>query len=245
MNTQIDRFAALLSERDRRVLAASGHGRAAGLRSPCALLVIDMTYDFIGDRPEDITESVKRFPQSCGAAGWEAAERLVPVLTEARERDVPVVYTVRSATHRPLEELSFGRKRRSPVNDAARVMAAEDEQVPSLIAPEPGDIVIAKSKPSAFFGTPLIEYLVGFGIRQVVCCGATTSGCVRATVVDAFSYGFGVAVIDDCTVDRWEISHSTGLFDMQQKYADLVSSKEVIDYLATSDGGTSPEKCPG
>lgn len=240
MNNHIDRFAGLLSERDRRVLAASGHGRTAGLRSPCALLVVDMTYDFIGDGPEDIIDSVKRFPQSCGAAGWEAAERLAPVLAEARERDVPVVYTVRSAAHRPLEELSFGRKRRSPVKNTARVVGVEGEQVPSLIAPEPGDIVIAKSKPSAFFGTPLIEYLVGFGIRQVVCCGATTSGCVRATVVDAFSYGFGVALVEDCTVDRWEISHTTGLFDMGSKYADLVSSTAVIEHFARSDGGTSP-----
>lgn len=230
MTSHLDRFSDLLSERDRRVLAASGHGRAGGLVSPCALLVIDMTYDFIGDRPEDILESVKRFPQSCGAAGWEAAGRLAGALDAARAHGVPIIYTVRSVTHRRLEELSFGRKRRPPsgITPSERPGRA---QLPTVIAPADDDIILAKSKPSAFFGTPLIEYLVGFGTRQLICCGATTSGCVRATVVDAFSYGFRVAVIEDCTVDRWEISHSVGLFDMAGKYADLVSSAAVINEL--------------
>lgn len=234
MTTHLDRFADLLSERDRQVLAASGHGQSTGLRSPCALLIIDMTYDFIGDRPEDILESVKRFPQSCGAAGWAAAERLTGLLNAARGHQVPVLYTVRSTVHRRLEALSYGRKRRSPAGSTRRTQEGSD-QVPTLIKPRTGDIVIAKSKPSAFFGTPLIEYLVGLGVRQLVCCGATTSGCVRATVVDGFSYGFSVAVVEDCTVDRWEISHSVAMFDMAGKYADLVSADTIADHFSRND----------
>lgn len=234
MTTHLDRFAELLSERDQQVLAASGHGQRAGMRSPCALVVVDMTYDFIGDRPEDILDSVKRFPQSCGAAGWAAADRLVELLGAARAHDVPVVYTVRNTRHRRLEELSFRRKRRSPSGTELPTPEGTD-QVPALIKPLPGDIVIAKSKPSAFFGTPLIEYLVALDIRQLICCGATTSGCVRATVVDGFSYGFNVAVVEDCTVDRWEISHSVALFDMASKYADLITASVAGAHFAGSD----------
>ncbi|MBO9520652.1 MAG: isochorismatase family protein [Nocardioidaceae bacterium] len=219
----------LLGERDRAVLAASGYGQSRKLRSPAAVLVIDLTFDFLGDRPEPILESVTRFPNSCGAEGWAAAERLAPVLAAARASDVPVLYTTRSTEHPVLEELTWGGKQ----TNAGRAAMGESAATgfPPAIAPQPGDTVIEKTKPSAFFDTPLRQYLVLLGIRQLFVAGATTSGCVRATVVDAFSHGFRTAVLADCVADRIEASHAIALFDLQAKYADLTDAATATGAL--------------
>lgn len=219
-----------LTARDREVLDASGYAQRAGLTGPAALLVIDMTHEFIGDEPADLIESVRRWPNSCGEAGWQAAARLAPVLDAARHGGVPVFYTVRSRSHPALDRMAWGAKQEGAGDEPEHLVRASG-RIPDLIAPREGDVVIPKTKPSAFFHTPLLEYLVGMGIRQVVCCGATTSGCVRATVVDAFSHGFRVAVVGDCTADRFTASHDIGLFDMRCKYADLVTAGEATDHF--------------
>jgi nicotinamidase-related amidase len=215
-----------LTERDRTVFAASGYGRAAAPGTRSALLVIDVNQDFVGDRPEPVLESIKRFPNSCGEEGWGAMERLVPLLASARNADVPLVYTTNDPAHGALEEATWGRK-----NDRlARRRNEHGEQlsqIPELIAPAKGDLVIAKTKPSAFFDTPLRQYLTVWGIDTLYCCGTSTSGCVRATVVDAFSHGYRIGVVTDCTFDRGQASHAISLFDMGQKYADLVTSEEL------------------
>lgn len=228
--TAVPGWEAFLTDRDRRVFAVSGYGQRRGLVAPAALLVIDLTFDFIGDRPEEILSSIRRFPNSCGRAGWDAAERLVPVLAAARESGQLVVYTARSNAHLELERLSWGAKQHA----SAAPQPTAEIQFPEPIRPRDDDVFIEKTKPSAFFDTPLIEYLVANGVRQVICCGATTSGCVRASVVDAFSYGFNVAVIGECTADRGELSHATSLFDMSQKYADVISADEAIEHLRST-----------
>lgn len=228
-----------LTDRDRDVIGASGYARRAALAGPCALLVIDLTHEFIGDEPADLLESVQRWPNSCGEDGWRAAARLAPVLDAARHGGVPVFYTVRSREHPSLDRMAWGAKQDGAGAEAPHLVRASGE-IPAQIAPRIGDVVIAKTKPSAFFHTPLLEYLVGMNIRQVVCCGATTSGCVRATVVDAFSHGFGVAVMADCTADRFTASHDIGLFDMQCKYADLITSAEAADHFRGPASAAAP-----
>jgi nicotinamidase-related amidase len=225
-----DQWDAHLSERDRQVLAQSGYGQSRELTAPMAVLVIDFTFDFLGDRPEPILESTKRFPNSTGEEGWAAADRLAPVLDAARAAGVPVIYTARTLAHPMLEELSWGSKQ---VNAGRPVDGtAEGTQFPPSITPHTGDVVIHKTKPSGFFSTPLREYLIGLGIRQVLVAGATTSGCVRATVIDAFSYGFRVAVLQDCVADRITASHVINLFDMKAKYADLLTASDAVEHLA-------------
>lgn len=223
-----DRF---LTTRDKAVFAKAGHGQRAGfLDRPC-LLIIDINYGFVGDRPEDILISVERFRNSCGQAGWDAMERLVPVLDAARRAGIPVIYTTSDARYEDLTLLSWGFKNRRVREAADSSIDVDVTQIPEMIQPHPGETVIYKKKPSAFFGTPLIQLLIAYGVNQIVCCGTSTSGCVRASVIDAFSHNYRVAVIEDCTFDRGEASHAINLFDMNAKYADVVPSSEAIDYF--------------
>ena len=95
------------------------------------------------------------------------------------------------------------------------------------LAPEPGEYVLRKTQPSAFFGTDLIGWLVQRRVDTLIVTGATTSGCVRATVVDAMSHNFRTIVATDCVGDRALGPHDANLFDMGQKYADLMSGTEI------------------
>ena len=100
-----------------------------------------------------------------------------------------------------------------------------------MIAPGPKDIVIKKQKPSGFFGTNLASYLTLLGCDSVIIVGTTTSGCVRATVVDAFSLNYRVILAEEGCFDRSEASHAVSLCDMHAKYADVVSTAEILSYF--------------
>ena len=99
------------------------------------------------------------------------------------------------------------------------------------IAPQPGELVVEKAAASAFFGTPLLMHLIYLGVDTIVTCGETTSGCVRASVVDGCTYRFRMSVVEECTFDRTEASHAINLFDMNQKYADVLPLDEILKYL--------------
>src|SRR5680860_46161 len=98
-------------------------------------------------------------------------------------------------------------------------------------APVPGEVVLRKTAPSAFFGTPLMSHYNSLGIDTLIVCGESTSGCVRASVIDARSYRFNVIVVEECVYDRHEASHAMNLFDMNQKYADVLPLNDVVTYL--------------
>lgn len=215
-----DRF---LTDSDVEVFAASGYGQPRGLRSPMALVVVDVTYAFTGDPGLGLLASINQFPNSCGPAAWQAVHALETVLPLVRALKIPVVYTTGSLEHAWLATRTWEEKQARTPFDSVRA-----NQIVEPIRPHPTDTVIRKTAPSAFFDTPLRQYLVAHGTRQIVVCGGSTSGCVRATVVDAFSHGYRVAVLADATFDRGEASHAVSLFDMQQKYADLVSVEELL-----------------
>jgi nicotinamidase-related amidase len=93
--------------------------------------------------------------------------------------------------------------------------------------------MLPKKHPSAFFGTPLASYLVDLQVDSLVVTGCSTSGCVRSTVVDAFAYNYKVLVPYDAVYDRSETVHKVNLFDMGQKYADVMSTDDVIRTMST------------
>ncbi len=105
--------------------------------------------------------------------------------------------------------------------------AAISQIVPEL-APAPGDLVIKKIGPSAFFGTALMSWLANRSVDTLIVTGATTSGCVRASVVDSCSYALRTIVAADCCGDRATGPHDANLFDMGQKYADLMTGAEAL-----------------
>src|SRR3546814_410798 len=108
------------------------------------------------------------------------------------------------------------------------VERGEASQVVPELAPKTGEMVVRKTLPSGFFGTNLAAWLTQRSVQTLLVAGCTTSGCVRASVVDAMSYGFRPVVLTDCVGDRAKGPHEANLFDMQQKYAGLMSSKDVM-----------------
>ncbi len=226
----------VVPERDREVFAAAGYGARGGFPRRPALVVVDVTYDFCGDRPEPILESIQRFRNSCGEAAWEAMPYLQRLVETARARGVPVIYTHARPRANAVRAGGWARKN-SRVLEPTEISQRIGNDIVAEIAPRPGDIVIQKDKPSAFYGTALLSYLIAMGCDGVIVTGTTTSGCVRGTVIDAFSNNFAVSVVEECCFDRLIVSHKINLFDMHGKYADVVTTDETIAYLQSLPEG--------
>jgi nicotinamidase-related amidase len=231
-----DRF---LTERDKAVFAAGGFGARAGFGKRPALLVIDVNWLFCGDKPEPILESIKRWRSSCGEESWVAVEYIRRLVEAARGKGIPVIYTTngyRVGDNWDAGSWRWKNKRRD--EDRARPTANMDpNEIVAPIAPGPRDILIVKQKPSGFFGTNLGAYLTLLGCDSVIVTGTTTSGCVRATVVDAFSNNYRVAVAEEGCFDRSQASHAINLCDMHAKYADVVKVDEVLAFFQSLPSG--------
>ena len=116
-------------------------------------------------------------------------------------------------------------------------MPADGYAIYHEFAVEPDDILILKQRASIFQGTPLFSHLSLLGVQSLIVCGESTSGCVRASVVDGYSSGFHVSVVEECTYDRAELTHKVNLFDMHHKYADVMHVDEVLAHLASTWAG--------
>src|SRR5690606_9236311 len=117
--------------------------------------------------------------------------------------------------------------------DLSPELRRKGTEIVEEVKPLPGELVVEKAAPSAFHGTPLTFQLVSLGIDTVICCGETTSGCVRATVVDGATHRFRMGVVADCVFDRTEASHYMNLYDMHNKYADVVGLADAKSYFAS------------
>jgi len=222
-----------LTESDKAVFGDAGYGVKAGFGSRPAILVIDVNYAFCGHKPEPILESVKTWRNSCGMVAWESLPHIQRLLESAREQQLPVIFTT-GKDRRPdnFDNGGWSRKNRRTTEEEVP-LGIRGNEIMKEIAPVESDLYIEKLKPSAFHGTPLLGYLVDLGVDTLLICGTTTSGCVRASVIDAFSYNFKVSIVEECTFDRGEASHAINLFDMNAKYADVVSLDETVEYMET------------
>jgi len=177
--------------------------------APAALVAVDL-YDVVyrgGNKP--VVELIGEHPMSCGEHAWKAIPPTQRLFAAARAAGLPIFYS--TGDTRPESKPGF-------------VIRPE-------FKPQPGDVVVTKQRASAFYGTPLAAHLTQLGIHTVIMCGETTSGCVRASAVDAFSAGYHVVLVEECCFDRVVLSHKVNLFDLHHKYVDVMHVDEVVAAL--------------
>jgi nicotinamidase-related amidase len=160
--------------------------------------------------------------------GWEALPALETVLGSARAAGVLVIHT----TGENRADARLGAATHRGPAPGENELAGYDI-VPSL-QPLAGELVAHKGRASAFFGTPVSTWLRQLGVDTLIVAGETTSGCVRASVVDAYSHGFAVVVVEEATFDRNTLSHKVNLYDMHLKYASVLHLEEVLELLAAT-----------
>ena len=153
----------------------------------------------------------------------------IRIRNKGREKNIPIIYTNVSYQKDGKNGGVFFEK--LPVLSCF-IEGAKTAGWPSKLDIDPNEIVITKQYPSAFFETCLSKKLNNLEIDTLIITGLTTSGCIRATCVDAISYGFRPIVVKDACGDRHEKPHIANLFDMNAKYADVVSEKEVFNFLS-------------
>ena len=215
----------LIPEDEQRAYRAAGFGRPSKWGTRPALLIIDVQYRTVGTERKPFWESIKEFPTSAGEVGWKAVDHIVPLLKVFRERKWPVLYP-----HVAPKVAHEGGVLAEKVPEIMNIPIKGYEFVKE-IAPEKGDVLVPKKHPSAFFATALASNLIDLHADTLIVTGCTTSGCVRGSVVDAFSYNFRTIVPEECVYDRSQVSHAVNLFDINEKYAEVLPVAEVIERL--------------
>lgn len=210
----------LLSEQDKQVITKAGYDKegassweSRGMGENPMVLVIDMQRLIVGENVP-ILEAIEEYRTAMGDIAWDAIEHIDPFLDFAREQGLPVTYT---------------RVVPSSYDDPDH----PDLDIVDPVAPEEGDTVVDKSYASAFYGTDLLSRLVRGGHDSVIIVGNSTSGCVRATAVDAKQNGFSVVLPQECIFDRIEASHKIGLLDLWMKYAEVLETEAVEEWVET------------
>ena len=220
-----------LTEKDKRIFQLAGYGKRGGFGTRPALFIIDVQYNFTGDEPgEPQEEGVLKYRTHCGAAGWKAVPHIERLLKIARAKNLPVFYTVSERRADMIDSgVQVGKSHRGTEKTSTEGSHATQTVAP--LAPQPQDILIGKRKPSAFFGTIFMSHLNFLDVDTLIMTGCTTSGCLRATTVDAYSFNFKVVIPEETAFDRFEASHAVNLFDLNCKYADVIPTDEVAEYL--------------
>jgi maleamate amidohydrolase len=229
-----------LTERDKEVFGTAGYGQRAGFGERPVVVVIDVNYHFTGDKREPILDSIKRWPNSCGEEAWEALPHIKSLLDSARAKGLPVIYTTGDLRPDGWDRGSWAWKNNRTgewKSAPERQTNLDGNEINHEIAPMPQDIVIKKLKPSAFHGTPLSSFLNNFKADSIIMVGTTTSGCVRASTIDAFSENYRVTLAEEGCFDRSQASHAINLCDMNAKYADVVSTDEIVAHIGTLPDG--------
>jgi maleamate amidohydrolase len=192
-----------------------------------ALLAIDLYEVVYAGGAQPPHKLARSHPNSCGEYAHAAIEPTQRLFAAARAAGLPIFYSTGDtrAASRP-GFVAATKRNRPPLNPADYTIRPE-------FKPEPEDVVITKQRASVFFGTPLMAHLTQLGIRTLIICGESTSGCVRASAVDAYSNGLHVVLVEECCFDRSLLSHKVNLFDMHHKYADVMHLEKVIAPLET------------
>jgi len=155
------------------------------------------------------------------------------LLSTARQARIPIIH-VTGLDGTGVERWSFRRdSSHSQVDPEAADRQKRRFDIVDEVQPLPGETVLKKSSPSALWGTPLVGHLNFLDVDTLIVCGESTSGCVRASVVDGCTHRYRVIVVEECVFDRHEAAHAINLFDMNQKYADVLPLAQVVEFLST------------
>ncbi len=198
---------------DTEVYVKQGFGKDLELKAPFGLLLIDF---------------VNGFADEAWFGGGNIRDAIacsVDLLAAARERGWPVAHTRIVFADDASDANVFSDKIPSMLH---LTEAAEISQIVPDLAPRPGELVVRKQLPSGFAGTSLQGWLTRHGVRTLMIAGCTTSGCVRASVLDAVGAGFVPIVVRDCVGDRAIGPHEANLFDMEKKYAQILDRDTVL-----------------
>jgi maleamate amidohydrolase len=205
---------------DTEIYARQGFAQKVGLGKVPALIIVDFVVGFTD-------------PAHFGGGNiLPAIQKTGPLLDVARKRGWPVAHTRVVYAADGSDAGAFAKK--APGLRKLTESSALSQIVPEL-QPRESELVIRKRQASAFFGTELASWIIWKGVDTMIVTGCTTSGCVRATVVDAVSHNLRTIVVTDCVGDRALGPHEANLFDMGQKYADLMSSADVIEATKPRD----------
>jgi maleamate amidohydrolase len=205
----------------REVYAAAGLGQAVTLGSRPAVLVVDFSCGFTD--PECTLGADM-------SAEVEATRRL---LDAGRVKGLPVIFT--TIGYEPsLKDGGLWLQKVPSLGDLQ--IGGRWVEIDPRLEPREDETIVLKKGASAFFGTNLPAILVSQGVDSVILCGATTSGCIRATAIDLLQYGYPTLVPRECVADRAQAPHEANLFDINAKYADVVPLDDVLEYVATVPG---------
>jgi nicotinamidase-related amidase len=216
---------AFIPEEERRIYEKAGFKGKEKFGVNPALLIIDVITGFTGTRAMPVMDAINEFPTSCGQDAWDALPKIAQLLHACRAENVPVVYS----TSDPDFKAAFGNatKRSMDKTDFEKLPM----EFPDLVKPRENEFVVRKARASAFFGTHLITYLVRKKIDCLLVAGTSTCGCVRGTVLDGYSFGYPVFVVEECVFDRSRTSHLVNLFEMNAKYASVIQLEEAMAYI--------------
>ncbi|MGI5963534.1 MAG: cysteine hydrolase family protein [Lawsonibacter sp.] len=214
------------------IVKTAAMGKRIGMGHSPVLLIIDMQVYMMGDQRQNIEHSIQTYPSSCGEKAWDAAEHIQQLIREFRARHFPVVYTQQSLKPDGSNAGPYKGKRSFLYGaDNWLIEGTHGWEISPLLQPEPGEIVLRKTRPSAFFGTDLRTVLEKLQADTIVVTGGSTSTCVRATVFDCASYDYHTIVVSDGVCDRSEESHRVNLADMDRQMADVMTTEAIIAAL--------------
>jgi maleamate amidohydrolase len=210
-----------IDEATRARYAEQGWGTVRnGLGAHPALVIVDMQVDFVD--PDS--------PSTCAPMAQARLPAMRRLLDAAREAGVPIFFT-QGLVKPDLSDVGLW-KGRAHRTGLCQIEGSRGADIVPDLAPRDGETVIPKRRPSGFFGTELHEKLRGRGVDTVLLAGASMSGCVRATAVDAFSHDYLTSIVRECVIDRTEKVLESNLFDIDAKYVDAISLDEALEHLA-------------
>jgi maleamate amidohydrolase len=205
-----------MSDETREIYERARLGQSVPLGARPAILVVDFSRGFTDPESTMGSELTREV---------EATNRL---LAAAREREIPVIFTT-IGFEPNMKDGSLWLEKAPGLGEL--IIGSKWVEIDPRLERRDEETVILKKGASAFFGTNLPSILVSHGVDTIVMCGATTSGCIRATAVDLLQYGYPTLVPRECVGDRAQAPHEANLVDIQAKYADVVSIEDALAYI--------------